>query len=169
MSADEIEHSLADGVEEHPVDCEVAALGVFFGGAEADRFGASAVEVLPVAAEGGDFDLSVSFGGPGDHDDAEGGSDGNGTAFAEGADDVIRESIGSDVVVFGFFTEELVADATAGPEGMEACFAELSDDVEGEFAAGIGMGRVFGGHSGDSAAVQAMISGTICPWTSVRR
>ena len=150
LSADKIKHGLADGVEEHAVDGEVAALSVFFGGAEADGFGVSAIEVLTVAAEGGDFDLSVTFGGSGNHDNAEGGAYGNGAALAEGADDVFGEGVGGDVVVFGFFTEELVADAAAGPECMEACVAELSDDVECEFAAGIVLAGVVRGHSRDS-------------------
>lgn len=160
LPSDEIEDGLVEGVEEHAVDGEVTSPSIFFGGAESNRIGVSAVEILPIAAEGGDFDLSVSFGGSGDRNDAEGGPNGNGSSFAEGANDIIRESISGDVVVFGFFAEELVADAASGPEGKEACVSELSDDVEGEFAAGIGLGREFGGHSRDFGTVQAMISGT---------
>jgi hypothetical protein len=109
-----------EGVEEHTVDGEVAAEGVFTGRREDDLVGAAAVGVGAVGAEGGDLDAEVAGVGAGaeDLDDAEADADGDGAA--EEALDFVGAGGGGDVEVLGDEAEEFVADAAAGEEGFVA-------------------------------------------------
>ena len=50
-----VEDLVFQGVKEHPVDGEVPALGVFLGGGEGDRGGASAIQIGAIDPKGGDF------------------------------------------------------------------------------------------------------------------
>ncbi len=56
-AADVVEHLAAQRVEEHPVDREIASLGVEPGVAEPNRLGPPAVDIGPVAPERRDLDL----------------------------------------------------------------------------------------------------------------
>ena len=73
-----------DGVEEHAVDGEIAAGGVFAGGTEGDVIGMAAVAIFRVLAEGGHFDHARRP-RPQHGDHAEGGAQRQGSLVAEQA------------------------------------------------------------------------------------
>jgi len=127
LAADKVEDFFGDGVEEEAVAGEIAALGVFGCGGEADGVGVSAVGVDAVGAEGGDFGLEFFMA---DEDDAEGGADF--LAAGEDGDDFFGFGGGGDVVILGFSAHDLIADTAAGPVGGVSAGAELLDDVESE-------------------------------------
>lgn len=139
LAADVIEDLISDRIEEHTVDGEVAALGVFFRGAEDDVLGTTAIKVGAFGAEGGDFDIAGP-GGAVDQNHAEGGPDGAGFPAAEEFLDGLRTGIGGDVVILGDFAEEKIADTASGPEGSVACASKLLDDFEGELLLFVGGG-----------------------------
>src|SRR5438270_229687 len=114
----------------------VGAAGVLLGGGEHDGVGVAAVAVGDVGAEGGDLDFERAGGrARAEHlDDAEAGADGDGAA--EQRLDLLGPGVGGDVVVVRLAAEELVADAAAGPQRLEAFGAEAADDVGGELALG---------------------------------
>ena len=59
LAPDVVDHFAGERVHEHAVDREVAASGVELGRAEDDRFGAPAVDIGAVAAEGRDLDFDA--------------------------------------------------------------------------------------------------------------
>lgn len=101
-----------DGVLEKAVDSEIAALGIFAGRGEGDEFGAAAIAVGAIGAEGGDFDVvTMVF----DDDDAEVGADL--IAFGKEGEDLGGGGGGGDVVVFWFAIHESITHAAASEEG----------------------------------------------------
>ena len=104
-----------DGIEEHAVDGEVAALDVVSGvGGEADAVGAAAVGVGSVMAEGGDLGWGLAFYFAHDEDDAEVGTYLEGTGEESG--DLRGGGAGGDVEIFRSEVEEEIANAAAGEE-----------------------------------------------------
>ena len=111
------------------------------GGGEVDAVGVAAVAVLGVGAEGGDFDLPLLPAAEhGDH--AERGADGERALVAEDGADFVGLGARGDVVILRREAEQLIADAAARPERLEAGGAELSHHVEGELALGSGHDEV---------------------------
>lgn len=132
-STDVVEDLILEGVVEESVDGEIAALGVLSGRAELDGVGVSAVGVGFIAAEGGDFDVTGRFGSQ-DGDNAEGGPDGQSAAVTEDLSDLFGGSAGSDVIIVGAASEELIADAPAGQDGLVAGLGEPADQLDGKFS-----------------------------------
>lgn len=83
----------------------------------------STVEIKSIIAEGGDLKLS---GSDEDHDDTEVGADGHGSGkeFL----DVLWACAGGDIEVVRGDVHELVANASAGEEGLVACVVEFLND-----------------------------------------
>ena len=122
-----------DRIVEQAVDGEVAARGVFLGRAEGDAVGMPAVAVGGVAAEGGHFDHAGRL-RPDHRNHAEGGADGQRAAAAEQRADLLRRGVGGHVVVLRRAAEQLIADAAAGPIGLEARRAQPANHFGGETA-----------------------------------
>ena len=101
LAVDVVDERAGFGVVEEAVDGEVSALGVLFGCRKGDGFGAAAIAVGAVGAEGCDFD--PAFAGGGDDDDAEVGADE--LAAGEEFGDLSGVCGGGDVVVFGIAIE----------------------------------------------------------------
>ncbi len=133
LPADEVDHPLLDRIVEQAVDGEVAARGVFLGRAEGDAVGMAAVAVGGVAAEGGHLDRAGRL-RPDHRNHPEGGADGQGAAAAEQLADLLRRGVGGHVVVLGRAAEQLIADAAAGPIGLEPRPAQPADHLDGETA-----------------------------------
>ena len=135
LAADVVDQRVVQGIEEHPVDREVAPRGVELGRAEDDRLGAAAVDVGPVAAEGRDLDLDRRW---------PAGSRTRTTPNAAPTG-IVRwrktfitwsgVALGGDVVVAGGLAEQQVAHATARPEGLMPRVAKPADDLRGKLAA----------------------------------
>lgn len=126
-----------EGVFEEGVDGKVAAEDVLAGiGFEGDAFGAAAVAVGVVGAEGGDLDFHLAFA---EHDDAEVGAD------FEGAGEECFEPgggcAGGEIVILDGEMEEAVADAAANEENEFARVAKGGGETQGECAGGIGAGH----------------------------
>ena len=140
LAADEVVELPRDGVEEHPVNGEVAALGVEFRGRKRDGLGPPSIDVDAVRAERGDFNREVLaiVAARADHfDDAERGTDRNGTA--EQVRDLLRPRVGGDVVVVGREAEEFVAHAATGPQRPEPGLLQRANHLGREFAFGHGL------------------------------
>ena len=148
-----------DGVEEHAVDGEVAALGVEFRGRKRDGLGPPAIDVDAIRAERGHLDrevLSIVAARADHFDDAERGTDRNGTA--EQVRDLLRPGVGGNVVVVGREAEEFVAHAAAGPQRPEPGLLQRANHLGREFAFGHGLGR-----RPSSKAVKISASGNAKP------
>ena len=133
LPADEVDHPLLDRIVEQAVDREVAARGVFLGGAEGDAVGMAAVAVGGVAAEGGHFHRAGRF-RPDHRNHPEGGADGQGAAAAEQRADLIGHGVGGHVIVLGRAAEQLIADAAARPIRLEPRPAQPANHFLGETA-----------------------------------
>ena len=127
----------SDRLVEQPVDGEVAARGVLLGGAEGDAVGVPAVAVGGVAAERGHLDRAGRL-RPEHGNHAEGGADGHRAAVAEQLADLGGRGAGGHVVVLGRPPEQLVADAAAGPIGLEPRRLQSADHLLGKTALFIG-------------------------------
>ena len=137
LPADEVDHLLFDRIEEQAVDGEVAARGVLLGGAESDAVGMPAVAIGGVTAEGRHLDHACRL-GPEHRNHSEGGADGQGAPVAEKLADLLGHGVGGHVIVLGRAAEELVADAAAGPIGLEAGPAQAANHLGGETALFLG-------------------------------
>ena len=131
LPADEVDHLAVDGVEEHAVDGEIAAGGVFAGGTEGDVIGMAAVAVFRVLAEGGHFDHARRP-RPQHGDHAESGAQRQGPLVAEQGADFRRRGAGGHVVVLGPAAQQFVADAAARPIGLETGRAEPANHIQGK-------------------------------------
>ena len=126
--ADEVDHLAAEGVEEEPVDGEVAALGVRTRRAEVDARRAAAVHVGVVRAEGRHLERHPVL----DHqDDAELRADRHGAP--EERLHGLRGRAGGDVEVERLAPEELIAHAAAGEVRLVPRVAKSLHDPSGEF------------------------------------
>jgi len=116
---------LRDGIKEHAVDGEVAAEGVFLGGAEHDGFWMAAIKRANLFAEGSHLDglLAVD-----DRDDAEGLSDRDG--FWEEGFDLFGKGIGGNIVVLGLAAEQAVPHAASCEKGKKALGLQCLDHLE---------------------------------------
>src|SRR5262249_37931049 len=77
-----------------------------------------------LGAAANDFDHAMAF------------AHGDGTA--KQFQHLVREGVGSDVVVVGNQAKKFVADATARPQGLITCTAKSLDHLHGEVALGMG-------------------------------
>lgn len=82
LSADEIEQTVFEWVEEHAVDREISPLSVLLGRAVSDMVWMATVRVGGIATEGGNFDRT-DFGWAQQGDYSEGRADGQGAVMAE--------------------------------------------------------------------------------------
>ena len=130
---DVVDDLVRERVEEHPVDGEIAPRGVELRRAERHRFGPSAVDVRPVAPEGGDLHLDARSVRAEHADHAERDADGDRPAPEEG-DDLLGRRAGGHVVIGGGQPQHQVADAAPRPERPEARALELADDLRRELA-----------------------------------
>ena len=133
LPADEVDYLLPDRIEKHPVDREVAARCVLGGGAEGDAIGMSAVAVGGVTAEGSHLDQPRRL-RPDHRNHSEGGADGQCASAAEQRANPLRLGVGGHVVVGGRATDQLIADAAAGPIRLEPRTAQTADHFDGESA-----------------------------------
>src|SRR5208283_7006 len=90
-----------------------------------------AIAILRVLAKGGHFDHARPL-GPHHRDHAEGGAQRQSSLVAEQGADFRRHSAGGHVVVFGLAVQQFVADAAAGPVGLEAGRTELANHIQGK-------------------------------------
>src|SRR5438094_664020 len=60
LSANKIDHTIVDRVEEQTIDREIAALGVLLGGGEAHANRVASVFILHIRAKRRDFDLAAA-------------------------------------------------------------------------------------------------------------
>ena len=99
MAADEIVQLAFDGIEEHAVDGEIAAQGVFAGRGEHDLIGASAVAIAAIGAKGRHLDAQMFAVLPrAEHlDDAEACADGE--RLAEKPLHLFGQCVGGNVVI----------------------------------------------------------------------
>jgi hypothetical protein len=125
FAADKIVEGVGEGVEEEAIAGEIASAGIFFGGGEADGVGMSAIGVVAIGAEGGDFDLLAVAA---DEHDAEGEADL--LAVGEKAEYLVGRGGGGDIVIFGGVAHEMIADAAAGEIGGVSGVAEGFEDGE---------------------------------------
>lgn len=126
LAVDVVDERTGFGVVEEAVDGEVSTFSVLFGCGKRNGFGATAVTVGAVGAEGGDFD--PAFAGGGDDDDAEVGADE--LAAREEFGDLSGVCGGGDVVVFGIAIEQEVTDGATGEVGEVAVLVEAVNDFE---------------------------------------
>lgn len=110
LAVDVVDERAGFGVVEEAVDGEIAALGILFWSGIGDGFGAAAIAIGAVGAEGGDFDPALAGGG--DDDDAEVGADE--LAAWEQFGDLSGVCGGGDVVVFGIAIEQEITDGATG-------------------------------------------------------
>lgn len=137
-AADVIDHFSADRIEEQPIDREIAARCVRFGGAEVDPVRMPSIGVAHVIAEGGDLDLPGPR-RPDQRDHAERGPQRQGPPAAEERADLVGLGIRRHVVVLRLPPEQLVAHAAAGPIRQVAGLAQPEDHVLGELAGFLGV------------------------------
>ena len=121
------------GIVEKAVDRKVAARGVFLGRAERDAVGMAAVAVGGVAAERGDFD-HAGLSGTDHRNHSESGPDGQRATAAEQLADLIGHGVGGHVVVLRRASQELIADAAAGPIRFKPRPAQPADHFHGKTA-----------------------------------
>ena len=136
-AVDVVDDIAGEGIFEEGVEGEVAAEDVLAGvGFEGDGFGAAAVAVGVVGAEGGDLNFGIAFA---EQDDAEVGADfeGAGEEFLEPG----RGRAGGEVVVLHWEMEEAITDAAADEEDEFAGVAEGGGEAQGESASGVGAGH----------------------------
>ena len=125
-TADEVDHLVGNGVEEHAVDGEIAAFGVAPGRGEGDIDGAAAVDVDAVGAEAGDLELRLAIQ---DADDTEVRADGD--CAREQRLHLLGAGAGGDVEVVRGDAAELVAHAAAREVGDVARPLQTGGDGAG--------------------------------------
>jgi len=125
-SADEIDDLARNGIVEHAVYSEVAALRVFARRGEGDGLGVAAIDVSAIGAECGDLELMTAIQ---DANDAEVRTDGDGAR--EEALHLLRACAGGHVIILCLDAEEHVAHAAAGVIGVVAGVAKTTDDAAG--------------------------------------
>ncbi len=125
-AVDIIEDLFSEGVVEHPIDGEVAAVGIFSGCGEFNAGGSAAVMIVEIASKGGDFILVPV---DDDDEDPKGNADGDGMG-KEGLDGLGR-GVGRDVDVVGRVVQKQVTDPAPCIVGDKACFREGLDDESG--------------------------------------
>ncbi len=135
LAADVVDHSVFDRVIEQAIDGEIASLGVFLGGGEADGGWTAAVFIRDIRTERRDFDNAFPLA---DEDDAESRADS--LCVAKQLANALGRGIGGDVVILGIDAEEPVADAAAGEVGNVTALAKALDDGQGVWAMAWGPG-----------------------------
>ena len=133
LPADEVDHLALQRIVEQAVDGEIAAYGVFPRGTEGDVVGMPAVAIGGIPAEGGHLDHARLL-RPAHGDHAEGGADGQRPFLAEELTDLLGAGGGGHVVILGRAMQKLIADAAAGPIGLEPRLAEAAHHLEGKTA-----------------------------------
>ena len=118
-AADKIQHFILDGIEQQPVDGEVAALDIFLSAlAEAYLVGMAAVAVADVTAEGGDLNRVVRVVSERNQHNSE--LRAHGVGFGKDPHDFVGRGVGGNVVIGGFDTEQQIAHAAADQVSLVA-------------------------------------------------
>ncbi len=125
LAVDVVDDLAAGGVEEHPVDREIAALRIAARVAEVDVHRPPAVFVRSIGAKRGDLHPRVS---PLDQHHSERRADE--PRWAKEILNARRRGIGGHVVIFRWLAAQQVAYATAGEQRVMAGGAERLDDFE---------------------------------------
>ena len=137
LAADEIEHLIRHGVEKHPVDREIPALGVFFRTGVRNAVRSPTVQVNSVGTKRGHLDFELipfrRFRAD-DFDDAETRSDFDGSA--KEFDDFFRPGIAGDIVIGGSETKQFVPHATTRPVRDVPAGREATNDIQCKFPFG---------------------------------
>ncbi len=118
LTADVVDHLFRQRIEEHPVDREIAALGIRFRIGERDAFGPPSIEVTPLCAESCDFNgkhTGVAFRlRRQDNDHAKARADSERAAVTEQITHVIGQGGSRDVEVLRLTSEKEIPNTTAG-------------------------------------------------------
>ena len=136
-------HIPGQGVEEEPVDREVAALSVFGRGRESDAGGVAAVGVGGVRPKCRHLDLPSPL-RPEHGDHAEGSPHGEGPPATKHLPHLVGPGRRRHVVIGGNSAQKLVPHAAAGPQRFVAGSPQAADNVDGKLPRLLGVGKRFG-------------------------
>ena len=121
-AANKVDYCVVRRIEEHPVDREVTAAGIFFRGRKMDFGRVTPIEISAIGAESCDLELKVIFQ---HNDDSE--MSANGVGAAKKLLHFLRARVGRDINVFRDFAAHQITNAAASPVGNVAGVAETLD------------------------------------------